>query len=418
MRDRTANQRIREWLLLLFSASSLLGLLGRSIYLVVLAARPGSSADAGSLPAAVLGALSTTACALLFLPILISTLRRMRGKALRPMRLPPLAAWHVLALGGSWLVAVLAGGLLAGWGDSGWIFASPFLLAGIGLPALLLVWVAGNNLAGGSWRRLWTTLGLGLTGSTIASMLVEYGLIGLAGLLVTQVAAGNPEWQTAVDTIKGQLEQSSDVQSLLTPLAPYLTQPPILLSLLLFAAGLGPLIEESAKSAAVWLVGSRLRSPAEGFFLGALSGAGFALLEGFLSVSGASAMLGAGLAGRAASTLMHITASALLGWGVAGYILERRRGRLLLAFLASTGIHGLWNGSALLAAYGVLRMTAAGLTEPDLISSAAILVGMGTLLSVLAAMLLLLPLANRLLQRSHPDAGPLAASDIMPPPTN
>jgi len=278
--------------------------------------------------------------------------------------------------------------------------------------------VAGNNLAGGSWRRLWTTLGLGLTGSTIASMLVEYGLIGLAGLLVTQVAAGNPEWQTAVDTIKGQLEQSSDVQSLLTPLAPYLTQPPIFLSLLLFAAVLGPLIEESAKSAAVWLVGSRLRSPAEGFFLGALSGAGFALLEGFLSVSGASAMLGAGLAGRAASTLMHITASAILGWGVAGYILERRRGRLLLAFLASTGIHGLWNGSALLSAYGVLRMTAAGLTEPDLISSAAILVGMGTLLSVLASMLLLLPLANRLLQRAQPDGRPLAASDIMPPPTN
>lgn len=399
----------REWALLVFFSLAILGLLGRGLYQVIVTLLMDPLPEAALGPA-ILGLLATAACAVLLLPAWIGSLRRLQGKELRPLRLPDLRLWHVLALGGLWVGSVLVSGLLSGLFAFGWIPAIPFFLAGILIPALILSWVALNRLASGSWRRAWAVLGLGMTGSTLLSVLAEYGLIGLAGLAALAIAAGNPEWQIAIETIRSQLEQSTDIQSALIPLAPYLTKPLVFLVLLAFTAGIGPMIEEACKSIGVWLVGRRLRSSAEGFYLGALSGAGFAILEGFFSASGAINMLGFGLVGRGASTLMHISVSALLGWGVAAAILEKRTGRLLLCYLASVGVHGLWNGSVLLAVYGALRTLASGVELPDAASMLFMLAGLGLLVILFTVILVFLPLANRFLQKARR----APASDIMP----
>jgi hypothetical protein len=405
---------LREGALLLFSGLGILVLLGRALFMVLTTLLQEPPAEADVLAAAGLGGISTITCALLLLPVLIATARRLQGKELRAVRLPGLRGWYIPALAGLWLLAVLVCGLLSGLLSYGWIPSIPFFLAGILLPALGLSWLAMNGLASGSWRRVGAVLGLGMTVSPFLSILAEYGLMGLAGLAAVAVAAGNPEWQTAIETIKSQLEQSTDIQSALVPLAPYLAKPLVFLALLAFAAVLGPLIEEACKSIAVWLVGRRLRSRAEGFYLGALSGAGFAILEGCLSASGAGSMLGVGLLGRAASTLMHISASAILGWGVAAAILEKRYGRLLLSYLASVSLHGLWNGSALLAVYGALRTTASKMEMPDMVSMLFMLAGVGLLVFLFGLILALLPLINRYLQKTHR----APASDIMPPPNS
>jgi RsiW-degrading membrane proteinase PrsW (M82 family) len=258
-----------------------------------------------------------------------------------------------------------------------------------------------------------------MAGSTLLAILIEYVVIGLAALVFGIAAIAHPEWMAIARQVQEQVTGAGDMQAMLTVLAPYLTNPLVILAVLAFAAGIGPLIEEAAKPAAIWLLGRRLRSPAEGFALGALCGAGFALLEGLMAASGAASMLGFGLLARAASSLMHITASGLVGWGIAAARLERRPGRFVIAYLLAAALHGLWNGSVVVAVFGALRFTVPleG-SGPDLLGGLAVLAGMGMLLLLLAAMLVALPLLSVRLRPRQAVPAALPANDIIAPPTS
>jgi hypothetical protein len=149
-----------------------------------------------------------------------------------------------------------------------------------------------------------------------------------------------------------------------------------------------------------------LRSPAEGFALGALSGAGFALLEGLSAASSMAEAPYFGLSARMASSLMHITLSALMGWAIASARLEKRWLRLAGVYLLCSLLHGLWNGSALLAVYGSLRFLLQD-TNYDPLGTLAMISGVALLLLVLILVAIGLPGLNRRL-RSRP-------GDIIPP---
>jgi RsiW-degrading membrane proteinase PrsW (M82 family) len=189
------------------------------------------------------------------------------------------------------------------------------------------------------------------------------------------------------------------MQALLTVLAPYITNPLVILSILVFAAVLTPLIEEAVKPAVIWFLGKRLRSPAEGFVLGAFCGAGFALMEGLIAASSATQIWGFGLAGRAPASLMHITSSGLLGWAIASAQLEKHYGRLALTYLLSVSIHGLWNGAAIMAIYGALRTMVQNM-QIDFLGGLFMLGGIGMLFLELVLLLAALPLVNRWLRLS------------------
>jgi hypothetical protein len=230
------------------------------------------------------------------------------------------------------------------------------------------------------------------------------------------LSATNPELQTIIEQIKTQVVNANagDMQTLLTALAPYLTNPLVILSILIFAAVLAPLIEEVVKPAIIWFLGKRLVSPAEGFVLGALCGAGFATMEGLLAASGATQMWGFGLAGRALASLMHITSSGVVGWGIASAQLEKRYGRLALAYLLAISIHGVWNGSAVLVVYGALRTMNLNM-QVDFPGVLFILGGLGMLLLELVLMLIALPFINRRLRRSAAPVPVPEQSDIIAP---
>lgn len=173
--------------------------------------------------------------------------------------------------------------------------------------------------------------------------------------------------------------------------------------LLAFAAVIGPLIEEAVKPLAVWFLGRRLHSPGEGFALGALSGAGFALLEGLMASSGYASQPVFGLPARLASSMMHITLSAFMGWAIASAFLEKRWVRLVVSYLLCATMHGLWNGSALLAVYGALRFSITGAAMPDLLSSLFMLVGVFMLFITFVSITLSLPLMNLRLRKLQGD---------------
>jgi len=408
--------RRRDILLLIFIGLGILGLLTRSAYLVVTGILYFDPGDSSSLASSVLNALAMLFCAGLLLPGLVYTIKRLKGQEILPASIRPIKIWQGSVLVAVWVLVVIIGAVLASLLAYGWAVAAPLLLLGVSLPILILTWIGTGGLPIGSRRRLWSVFGYGMVGGTLAAILLEYLVIGAALLVIGVLTVANPELRTIIVQIKAQVANANagDVQALLTVLAPYITNPLVILSILVFAAVLTPLIEEAAKPAVIWFLGKHLRSPAEGFVLGALCGAGFAMLEGLMAASGATQLWGFGLAGRAAASLMHITSSGLLGWAIASAQLEKRYGRLVLTYLLSVSIHGLWNGSAIMAVYGALRMMVQNM---QIVFPGVLFVvgGLGTLILELVVMLAALLLINHRLRRSIVPIPAHIPSDIIAP---
>ncbi len=403
-----ASDKLKSILLLLFGCLGILGLLGMTgdaLYKGITSFSSVSGRADSDFAAGILNAVGLLFCILLMLPVLYYNLRRLRGQAVRAGRIQSIKAWQLAVLVVAWLVLVLVGSILAGAFDYGWIAAAPLFPFGLALPIAGLAWIAAGGLPTGSRRRLWSVFGISLAGSTVIAVLGEYLVVGVAAAGVLLATVVHPEWRPFIDQMKTKLLNTTDIESAIASLGPYLANPLVLVAMLAFAAGIGPLIEEAAKPLAVWLVGKRLRSPAEGFALGALCGAGFALLEGLMAASGISGSWGFGMAGRAVSSLMHITASGIMGWGIASARLEKRYLRLAGAYLVSVGIHGLWNGSAVLAVYGALLFSV-GTAQPTLLAALSMLAGVGFLFLLFFVILAILPLINWRLRLRRPDPLP------------
>ena len=150
----------------------------------------------------------------------------------------------------------------------------------------------------------------------------------------------------------------------------------------LVPVGLGPVVEEGAKAAALIVVlllaRDELRSPLDGIVYGALVGIGFAMTENFSYLT--LAALQGGSAGRWRGVYLravlggpvHATFTAMTGAGLVQALLPGRPGTRLVAaaagFLAAVGEHVIWNGIASRTLTGVLcgpQYPGACLAEPE-----------------------------------------------------
>jgi hypothetical protein len=404
-------------LILLFSSISILVLLFRCAYLSISSMVNFDTSSSASLAGSILGALSMLFCSGLLVPILVLTFKRMKGQKILPVTIRKIKIWQITAMVSGWGLVVFMGAGLVRIFAYGWAVGSPFFLLGISLPILIMVWIGtGGLLISGSRRRIWVVFGYGMAGSTVIAMVLEYLLIGVAAVGIGVISFVIPELSNILEQVKAILAnaRSGEMQTLLTDLAPTITNPFVILLILLSAAVLAPLIEEAVKPAVIWFLGKRLDSPAEGFVLGSLCGAGFALMEGLLAASGSVDLWGIGLIGRAAASLMHITASGILGWGIASAQLKKRYDYLALAYMVSVSIHGLWNGSAIIAAYGALRMMSQNI-QIDLLGGFITIGGLGMLFLLLVLMVATLPLVNHRLRQQGQSTPSLLPSDIITP---
>ena len=401
--------------LLVFYFICILGLLIRGVYSSVTGILNYDPKYAASLASSILEALAMLFCVFLFLPPLIDTLKHIKGQAIPPAKVHPVKFWQVSVLGVLWVMVIALGAWITNLFNFGWAVTSPLFILGIVLPVFIFLWIGTGGLPIGSQRRLWSVLGYGMVGGTLAAAALEYLVVGIAALGLGLLAISNPQLLTFFNNVKDQVANNAgDMQALLNVFSPYLTNPLVILAILVFAAGVAPLIEEAVKPAVLWMMGKHLHSPAQGFVLGILCGAGFALMEGLLAVSGATQMLGFGLAGRAVSSLMHITASGFMGWAIVSSQIDKRYGRLALTYLLSVGIHALWNGSIVMIVYGALRVSTQS-TQADLPGMLIIIAGLCILGIEMISMAAALPLINHRLRQVPVASSPLVQSDIIAP---
>jgi hypothetical protein len=257
---------------------------------------------------------------------------------------------------------------------------------------------------GARWRA-WSVLGLSMTLGPVILVILEIivaiiFLIGIIAYIVSQ-----PGLVTEIQRLAQQMEfidPNSEVAVRL--LLPYLTRPVTIVTALTYFAVLVPAIEEVFKPLGVWLFASRLESSAQGFAFGALSGAGYALVETF-GVSGQAGNWGDLLFSRIGTGLLHVTTSALMGAAIFTAWRERRYLRLFGVYLLAAALHGLWNASALTYSFSDLIDTLEGTTRFNSIHSAS-LISLSLLTIVFIAILITSNLRFRSIELKGADEEP------------
>jgi hypothetical protein len=325
----------------------------------------------------------------------------LRGARQPEAAAPPRRAWQILLLLAIWLGSVWgaqAASRLPAWR---WSAAVLHALA-IAVPIYALLLLATGGLDRGSLTRSWGSLAAGMWLGTGLALVAEItlGILGLA-------AAGlyfmvHPEHAALLQRLIQDLGEAQGLPDAMATMQPLLDQPIALFLALLVFSGFAPLIEETAKSATTWLVVDRLRSPAAGFVTGALGGAGFALLEGLFASANPDMYWGTTLLVRAGSSMMHITAAAIAGYGISLFHVSRRPEGLAAGYVGAMALHSLWNASIVILAFGGIRLSAGGLPQSGLIGWLMIVIGV----AILAALCLGTPIALSILNRRLRPAPP------------
>jgi len=293
-------------------------------------------------------------CGLSMLPAVLFSFQRVKGKSIQPFQTRIVKAWQAIAMVAGWIGAVLLSDYLYQNFPLGWLAAAPFYIISISLPLVLLVWIGLGGIPMGSRNRFWGSLGIGMTvGPFLATLLEFFVYVGIIVILIF-ILVLNPNWLVTLQQLYSQIRGLTDIDSTMKILAPYLINPFVLISLFLILGVFTPLIEETLKPVVVWLMAGRLQGPSQGFALGVISGAGFALVESLLASSTPGLGWGQLLAARAGGGLMHIFASGLMGWGIAS-AWHGKPLRLLGTYVLSVMVHGLWNCAAIIIELGSLQ---------------------------------------------------------------
>jgi RsiW-degrading membrane proteinase PrsW (M82 family) len=277
---------------------------------------------------------------LLLLPSTYHALRRILDRRTRPFTLPgkrfglTLLLLPLILLAGNWATEQGLDALVIPLH----IFAALFTVA-------WLAWLAIRDIELGSAQRGWGAFGAGLAATPGLAFTVE--ILGgiVVGVFLLFYIGSNPELSRAVERLSNFMAPSTELA--LENLGPLLNDPVILITGLFSLSVAVPIIEELLKPFGVYLLLSRKLKPAQGFALGALCGAGYALVEN-LTLNTEPSALFLSAVGRFGTSAMHISTAALSGYAWTRAINEKRWLQLLGFFALSVFLHGAWNAMVLL----------------------------------------------------------------------
>jgi hypothetical protein len=334
------------------------------------------------------------------------SLQRLRGRETRLFSLPPLRPWGWILIPSLWALSMVTATIFHNVRGAGWFVPLLHVLS-IGLPIYVVIHIAVNGISLGSSQRAWGVFGIGMTLSPFLAVIAEFIIILFVVVIVGIYLGLNPEKALDIQRIASQIENAPDLESVLALVGPLINHPLVLIGALTFLSFLVPIFEEAFKSAGVWLVADRLASPAQGFALGILSGAGFAIAESLFASITPDDTWALTLSMRAISGSMHMLASGLIGWGIAHACLEKRYLRLAGMTLLAMSLHGAWNAGAVLTVAGGLRVM---LTMPDfdILGTLLVLGGAGLLFMLMTGMFVALFVINGKLRITSTPTRPTA----------
>ncbi len=260
-----------------------------------------------------------------------------------------------------------------------------FIILGLGIRKLPL---------GPRWQS-WNVFGVGMTLTPFLLVFVEVFAFILILVFVIVYVVSQPSLILEMERLTRQMNgldpQSAAARELLLP---WITRPAVLVLAMIYVSLMVPLVEELFKPLGVWLFSRRLTSRAQGFALGALSGAAYALIE-TLGVSPQTTGWADLLLTRIGTDILHVTTSALMGAAIVNAIQGRKYLQLLGTYILSVSLHGLWNALAILFTFSALADLA---DTPNILAGKQLPLSIG--MGVLAALFLVILLVSNRRMRS------------------
>lgn len=237
-----------------------------------------------------------------------------------------------------------------------WLLLPPLVVIGAVIPAWFLIELASRGLDGLPRGRSWQILSVSFALTIPLTLLLSLVMLVIFMVMLGVYLNTQPQLLADLQQFFEQFDPSQmDMQQLEILANQVLSNPVIVALLISLVAGVTPLLEELLKPLALWLYAGDRLTPAQGFVGGALCGAAFGLWENLSAL--ASAGNGSGvliLVARVGSLLLHITATAIFGWGLASFWEQRRfLGRLFGTYLLAVGLHAFWNLFGILSAVPV-----------------------------------------------------------------
>jgi hypothetical protein len=259
------------------------------------------------------------------------------------------ASWQVIVAVGIVLSSVLVGGVIAykqiTW--LAWIMLPVLTVLVILPPILLLFGIGANGIEFGPRWRILGMLGLSMTLGPLIMIVME--IIVLLGIILigsVVITLQQPGLTQEILNLARILKQGPNEEMILKLLGPYISNPFVIATLISYIAILVPLIEELFKPLAVWIFIKKIESPAQGFVMGLISGAAFALIESLNASGNGTTSWPIIVSIRAGTGLLHIATSGLVGWGIIAAFREKRIMRFFAAYFTAATIHGIWNACA------------------------------------------------------------------------
>jgi hypothetical protein len=351
--DQVPSQKKFDWLTAgQFSFSLLIGLflIGSSLVSYLLMALRGTI---GGIPVAdsQLGSSLLFSAGLgfagtLMIPSIYYSGLRLFSKTSREKR-----AWA----GSGWLGFAIPGLIFFGYlsqSNPSWgIFVLPlFHILTNGAAIFWLLYVVKRKLPEESAQRFWGVFGSGLTFAPLIALFVEFLILIFFGILLWVFIQSQPELKQDFLILLDHFQQSSITPGIFERTTSRLFETPgIAGGVFIYIAVLIPVVEELIKPVAIWLLPGRNLSPRDGFLLGAVSGAGYALFEN-LTIAAETEIWTFVMISRLGTAAIHMLTTALVGWGIASARTEKRYWRLVMAFVAAITLHGVWNGLNILTA--------------------------------------------------------------------
>jgi hypothetical protein len=277
--------------------------------------------------------------------------QRTRGHAQADLTFKfPYSEWQIFAVLGTIVITAAAGGGIAfteiKWLT--WIFLPLLTLFVIVPPIWMLFGIGTKGIELGPRWRVFSILGIGMTIGPMFMIVLE--LVILVGAIVigsVLTAIKQPALFQELSNLGKIIQQETNQEVVLKMLAPYIGNPIVIASILGYIALIVPLIEELLKPLAVWIFARKIDTPAQGFAMGMLSGAAFALIESLNASGDGSTTWPIIVSVRAGTSLLHMTTSGLVGWGIVSAFREKKILRMAGAYLSAVTLHGIWNACAI-----------------------------------------------------------------------
>jgi hypothetical protein len=215
------------------------------------------------------------------------------------------------------------------------------------LPIWILIRIALRGLESGSPELRWGTFTIGMTVVPLLIGIAEVMVILAAGIAGVFWIALNPDWVNAIESISTRLMYTNNPEAITRIMAPYLYNPFVIGTVLVFFSMLIPIIEEIIKPLGAWLNPNKLATPRQGFVIGVLGGAAYALAESLGMSPGIPEASNFLSIVRAGTDLVHVVTTGLMGWALISAWRERKYTQLGITYFLVIVIHGTWNALAL-----------------------------------------------------------------------